>query len=141
MKYFGEHQSIECGGANVIAKKIVSSSPLNHEVFGKCLKYICTRDGEAEIVKELNPKKTQLTHPVSALNHGDKIVANSFYVLEKGLKARRLVKVKFSGAHNANKIITENYTFAEITKPYPISTKIENRIPLDFISPFKQLAK
>lgn len=141
MELYGLKQSIECSSARVIAKKIQPTSPLNHEVFGKCIKSLCTRDGEATILKELVPKLSLVSNPISALNIGDMIKANSFYVLTKGYKPPRLSKVAFSGRHNAQEFNTNDYTFAEITKPFPGGLKVVLNLPADYISPFDQLSK
>lgn len=141
MDFFGQGESIECEAAHIIAKKIEPSPPLNHIVFGKCLKYTCSRDGAGTITKELNPKVSKLSHPVSNLDLGDSIKANRFYVLVKGFKATRLNKTHFSGAHNANEFYSSEYTFAEISKPYPVGNNISFRPPQGFISPIQQLTK
>jgi hypothetical protein len=141
MNIFGQGESIECESANVIAKKIEVSPPLNYATFGKCLKYICTRDGEASIIKELFPKSTKLSFPVTNLNLGDTIKANRFYVLVQGFKAKKLEKVRFSGAHNARQFNSDSYTFAEISKPYPVGQYISFNPPKGFISPISQLSK
>lgn len=141
MDIFGQGESIECEAAYIIAKKIEVSPPLNHIVFGKCLKYICSRDGEATIKKELNPKVSKLTHPVTNLNIGDTIKANRFYVLLQGFKAKRLTKTAFSGAHNAREFYSNEYTFAEISKPYPAGNNSNFITPAGYVSPIQQLTK
>lgn len=141
MELYGTNQSIECSAAYIIAKKIQISPLLNHPVFGKCIKSICTRDGEATIRRELNPKKSLINNSISALNIGDKIVSNEFYVLVKGHRPPRLSKVRFSGAHNAQEFNTDDYTFAEIRKPFGAGQKIDPILPIDYISPFNQLKR
>lgn len=140
MEFYGAGETIECDASDIRAKKIVASPPLNHEVFGKCVKYLCTRDGIAMITKELNPRESKVNNPLSHMNLWDSLKANSFYVLVKGFKALKLEKVHFSGQHNANKFSTKDYTFAQISIPYTSAAinSIENN---EYINPIKQLTK
>ncbi|MEO6302141.1 MAG: hypothetical protein ABIP51_03105 [Bacteroidia bacterium] len=128
--------------ANIAAKKITPSSPQNHPIIGLCIKYLCSRDGFAEITKELNPKKAQINEH-SKINIGDRVAANSFYVLVKGFKKKEIgFGGRFSGSHNCNCFTTHTeYTYAEIQVPYSCGLKIIAELPKNFISPIKQLTK
>jgi hypothetical protein len=139
MDFFGVGESIECASAYVIAKKILPSPPMNHEFFGRCMKYVCSRDGGASIVKELDPKISKIQNSISRLNLGDKIQGKSFYVLHKGHKPLKPEKTRFSGQHNGNEMTTPDYTYAEIRTPFP--GKPEPELLENFISPFIQLSK
>jgi len=144
MEIYGLAEAIECESAYAVAKKVEVSPPVVHEIFGQCLKFICKRDGEAEITKELDDKtKSKCESPLSHRNLGDKIKANSFYVLKQGIKAVKVKKVHFSGAHNAREFKTDSYTFAEIVKPFPAGMNFKLTLPKDskYISPFKKLGK
>lgn len=142
-EHYGKGESIECNGAYVVSKKIEPSCPLNHPTLGKCIKYVCTRDGRAQITEELNPKESKIPKSISKLNLGDLIDCHSFYVLVEGFKPKKInFAGKFSGAHNANNFNTSSeYTYAEISKPYPAGEKLQITFPDGFISPLEQLKK
>ncbi len=141
MEIYGAEESLECAAADVVAKKIEASIPLHHQLFGKCVRYSCTRDGLARITKELNPKESLCNNPLSKKNLGDTLKANSFDVLVKGFKAIKTKKVHWSGAHNANEMSTKDYTFAEITIPFSAGFHTSLNLPRNYISPIKLLTK
>ena len=142
MEIYGKAESIECESATVTAKKIEPSPPYNHEIFGKCLKFICKRDGEAIITKELDNKaSSKCGVENSHKDIGDKLKAKTFYVLRQGVKAVKLKKVRFSGEHNARQFDTTEYTFAEISVPFfnPGNNSISDNFGPS--SPFRRLTK
>jgi hypothetical protein len=137
---------VESNGSTIVSKKIVPGIVLNHPTIGYCIKYLCTRDGYAEITKELNPKEAKLcTH--SKLNNGDKIQANAFYVLVKSLRRKSIdFGGKMSGAHNCNSFSTNTeFTYAEISIPFScgenITIKLEAIGKEIYVSPISELTK
>ncbi|MDZ4757321.1 MAG: hypothetical protein SGJ10_04160 [Bacteroidota bacterium] len=120
--------SIECEHSEVVAKKIIPSSPQRRDDIGVCIKYLCTRDGSAEVVKELDPKVHKIKES-SNLNLGDCIKSEAFFVLVEGL--RPLSKTKLGGQsnrHSSNSVSPRKYTYAEISYPFArIMHALENR--------------
>jgi len=140
MENFLERDSIECYGAEVKSKKNQPSVPQNHPKIGKCIKYECTRDGQAEIKKELSPKEHKI-NPLAKLNLGDLIKCKSFYALVEGFKPKRIEKIKFSGQHNGNSFSTNSeYTYAEVTLAFPNAGVLAS-FPKDFVRPLDALTK
>ncbi len=127
MEFYKKGEKIECQCSEIIAKKIVPSVPQRHPKIGLSLKYKCKRDGSAEIVKELKPKKFKIDKN-SHLNLGDKLNANSFYAIVKDIKKIKTQKIGgHTGRHSSQKFNTKKFTFAEISKPYPhIIHSLEN---------------
>jgi len=130
--FFKQGNKIECLASEIIAKKIVPSVPQRHPKIGLTLKYSCKRDGSAEIKKELVPKEHKINEK-SNLNLGDKLIANSFYVLVEGVKKITPEKLGgHTGRHSSQKFDTKKFTFAEISKPFEhIINAIENRKSID----------
>jgi hypothetical protein len=141
MDYYALYESIECSGAHVVAKKIEPANVQYHETFGAVIKYVCKRDGRAEITKELNPKTSKCENPVSHLDFGDTLNSEGMYVLKSGKRVDKIKKVHFSGQHNANEFKTSDYTFAEISHPFPIASKTTISLPKTYVSPLKRLLK
>ncbi len=108
--------SIECGKCEVIARKIVPSSPQIDKVLGRIIKYDCSRNSSAENFKELSPKKFKYKFS-SNLDLNSKLQADSLFFLTTQLKRLRLNVVHESGKHKANKGVINDYTFAEIKYP------------------------
>lgn len=141
---YGLNETIECKSAEVVALKIVSCSKgLKHHIIGPCIKYLCSRNGYAEIKKELEPKESLFNNQNAKLNIGDTINSIAFYVLVKGLKIEPIeFHGKFSGRHNCNTFTSNSkYTYAEITEVFPGKEVILIELPKDYISPIKQLSK
>lgn len=139
-EYYSKNDSLECHGANTISKKIVESCPLNHHIIGRCIKYVCTRDGICEITKESNPKISKLENTLAKLNLGGTLKSNAFYVLVEGFRIKKISKINFSGQHNANTFLTNSeYTFAQITIPFP--KIIDLLLPENYIRPIDNLSK
>jgi hypothetical protein len=127
--YFFKGEKIECLSANVYSKKITPSVPQNHPKIGLSLKYNCERDGSAEIIKELSPKKAKINE-ASHLNLNDKLSANSLYCLVKGIKPITKTKIGgHTGRHSTQFMKTDDFTFSEISKPFlHIQNALEKRI-------------
>ncbi len=128
-EYYLLGDKIECLAADVFSKKITPSMPQNHPKIGLSLKYSCERDGSIEIIKELIPKKA-LISDTSHLNLNDKLSANSFYCLVKGIRPISKSKIGgHTGRHSSQFIKTNDYTFSEISKPFlHIQNAIDKRI-------------
>lgn len=109
-------ESIECDKCELTARKIVPSSPQIDSLLGRVIKYECSRNASAEILKELNPKEFRCK-VTSNLDLGTKIQAESIYLITCQLKRLKLDLVNESGRHKASKGIIENFTFAEIKYP------------------------
>jgi len=141
---FGLNESIECKSAEVVALKIEScSKALNHHIIGRCIKYLCSRNGHAIIKKELNPKESLLKNPNAKLNKGDRINSVTFYVLVKGLKVEAIeFNGVFSGSHNCRAFTSNSdFTFAQITEPFPGKNAIVIELPKDYVIPISELSK
>lgn len=141
---FGLHESIECKNANVVALKIEPSMrALNHPIIGRCIKYLCSRNGHAIIRKELDPKQSWLNNPNAKLDEDDKIQAVRFFVLVKGLKVHAIeFNGVFSGRHNCNTFTTNSdFTVAQISEPFPGKDVIKIHFPDDYVLPTLQLTK
>lgn len=86
---------------------------------GNCLVYKCSKNSEAVIKKELNPKEA-IHNQNSALDLEDMLEAENITV---AMQARRGPKISKVGAHshrhNAQTCKSDNYTFAMITKQVP----------------------
>ena len=109
-------ESIECDKCELIARKVVPSSPQEHDILGLVIKYDCTLNATAKNLKELNPKKfrCKLT---SNLDLGATLKAKSIYFLTQSLKRLKFELDHESGAHKASKGIINYYVFAEIKYP------------------------
>lgn len=132
MVFYKAGDKIECEHSEVIAKDIKVSAPQKHPEIGLSLKYKCKRDGTAEITKELDPKEA-IVDEKSNLNNGDKLNANSFYVLVKNIRKIKPSKIGgHTGRHSSQKMNTRNFTYAEITKPYAhIQNALESKKKLE----------
>jgi hypothetical protein len=109
-------ESIECDKCELIAKKVVPSSPQIDDSLGRVIKYDCSRNSSSENLKELNPKVFKYKFS-SNLDLGTKLNAESIYLLTSQLKRIKLEIVNETGIHKANKGIIEGFTFAEIKYP------------------------
>ena len=121
VEYVSRNEKIECSAAEIFAKKIVKGALLKHPNtnVGLHVRYVCKRDGSAEIIKELNPKEAILDKEKSILDKGSKIKCNSFFVLVKGTKRIKISKKGgHTGRHSTQNFNTKTYTYAEITKPF-----------------------
>jgi hypothetical protein len=117
MEYFLEGNTIECNKCKVISKKISPSSVQTDPNIGDHMKYNCTRNSEAEIVEELDPKKA-IYKKDSKLDLGDKIKAENITILTKQLRPIKLNIVNFSHRHKSQEAILQAYTVGQIKYPF-----------------------
>lgn len=108
--------SIECEKCELIARKIVPSSPQLHATLGKVIKYDCSRNSSAENLEELNPKKFK-HKATSDLDLGTKLQADGIYLITSKLKRIKPDIVNETGRHKASKTTINEFTFAEIKIP------------------------
>lgn len=127
-EYIEIGESIECEKALINARKFTNGALVYDDDIGRCIRYVCSRNGNAITQKELNPK-VALKKETSHLDLGDSIRAERFYILVKGIRRLRINKVGgFTGRHSTGRMVTSSYTFAEISKPFQnIINSIENR--------------
>ena len=141
---FGLNESIECKKAEIVALKIEACGrALNHHTIGRCIKYLCSRNGFAKIKSALDPKRSLLNNPSAKLDLGDSINSVAFYVLVKGLRVESVeFNGRFSGRHNCNTFTSNSdFTFAQITEPFPGKDAIIVPIGQNFVNPILQLTK
>ncbi|PIP54830.1 MAG: hypothetical protein COX07_03195 [Bacteroidetes bacterium CG23_combo_of_CG06-09_8_20_14_all_32_9] len=109
-------ESIECDKCEVIARKIVPSSPQIDDILGRVIKYECSRNSSTENLKELVPKKFK--HKFSSnLDLGTILKADSIYIITTQFKRLKLDIINKTGRHKASKGTINEYTFAEIKYP------------------------
>lgn len=127
-EYFQVPESIECVKAEIFARKFANGTLIKDEKLGRCIKYTCSRNGKATILKELEPKKA-LKKGSSHLNLGDSIHAERFNVLIKGIRRLKFNKIGgHTGRHKTQQAKTSSYTFAEISKSFVnVINSIEKR--------------
>jgi hypothetical protein len=141
---FGLNESIECKSADVVALKIEGCiRALNHPLIGRCIKYLCSRNGHATIKKELNPKTSLLNNPNAKMDVGDYIHSTAFYVLVKGLKIEAVeFNGVYSGRHNCNAFTSKSdFTFAQISEPFPGKEAIVVELAENYMTPISALSK
>lgn len=126
-KYVHFNCAIECSSAQVISRDIVRSALLNIENIGLCFTYKCSRNSEAKIIKELEPKES-IYCKESFLDKDDSIEAENIYVLINKAKPYTPYKINHTGRHKAQTFTSKEFTFAKITKR--ISGIPELKIPL-----------
>jgi hypothetical protein len=115
--------SIECEKCELIARKIVPSSPQLDDTLGKVIKYECSRNSSAENIEELIPKefKCKLS---SNLDLGTKLQADGIYLITTKLKRIKPDIVNESGRHKASRATINAFTYAEIK--YPLENVINS---------------
>lgn len=109
-------ESIECTKCEIIARKIVPSSPQIDDRFGRVIKYDCSRNSSAENLRELNPKEFKYKFS-SNLDLGTVLKADSIYIITSQLKRLNCSVINESGRHKASHGIIDSFTFAEIKYP------------------------
>ena len=115
MKVVFENSSIECLSAGIISRKILPSSFLEILNIGKCLTYKCKLNSEAKILKELNPK-SPIINKNSHLDIDVKLECENLFIAVNVKKPYKLDLINHSGRHKAQEMITDQYTFAKISK-------------------------
>lgn len=115
MKAVYDNSSIECLSAEIISRKILPSSFINIETIGRCFTYKCSRNSEALILKELDPKKP-IHNEHSLLSINSKLECDDLFVVVNKSKPYKYSKINHSGRHKAQIFTTKEYTFAKISK-------------------------
>ncbi|MEP7169126.1 MAG: hypothetical protein ABI855_07110 [Bacteroidota bacterium] len=125
MKFVYQGASIECESAEIISRKILLSSFQEIPNVGRCKKYNCTRNSEATITKELNPK-APLYSETSHLNLGDMLEAENIVVFVNQANNLKVIKIDNTHRHNAQQANTNSFTYAEITMQFPNFTELKD---------------
>lgn len=123
MKIVNEGASIECLGAEIISRKFTRNSLILIPKVGKCMKYKCSLNSEAIILKELDPKEPKYNE-ASFLSINDMIEAENIVVYVNQIKNLKFTLINHSGRHKAQQSNTNTFTFAQITKQFPNLPKI-----------------
>jgi len=110
--------SIECLSAEIHARKFIPKIVVNIPKIGRCYKYSCDRNSDAVIMQELNPKKA-LYNNNSALNIKDSIEGEGIFFLVNTIRRLFICVSPYTGRHKSQYTSTTDYTYAEITKPFP----------------------
>lgn len=118
MKIVHDNSSIECLSADVISRVILPSSFLEIKTIGKCLTYKCKRNSEATIRKELTPKNA-IVNSHSHLDLDIKLECENLFVAVNKIKPYKYDLINHSGRHKAQQMVTEEFTFAKISKQIP----------------------
>ncbi|AKK73662.1 hypothetical protein OK18_14570 [Chryseobacterium gallinarum] len=114
-KFVHNNFTIECDSAEVISRKIMPGVYVDFESIGKCLTYKCSRNSEATILKELDPKERKINE-YSALDLNSKLECEKLFVAIERKKPYRITKVNHSHRHNAQTFTTDAFTYAKITQ-------------------------
>jgi hypothetical protein len=85
---------------------------------GLCRKYICKRNSEAFIIKELTDKKP-LVNDSSAVNLNDSLRAENITAYIKSSKTLAKSKCAYTGRHNSQLMSAPYFTHAFITLQFP----------------------
>lgn len=110
--------SIECQSAEIVARKIVVSSFMEIRNIGRCFTYKCSRNSEAVVTKELEPKKAR--HNMNSnLNLNDKVEGENLFLAINDKRGLRITKTNHSATHKAQLFSTKEYTYAEISRQIP----------------------
>lgn len=113
MKLVHNNHSIECNSAQIISRKIVPGAFLNLKSIGRVFSYKCSRNSEAVIKRELNPK-VALYNKNSFLDLETKLECDRLYFLVKAKKPYDVGLKNHTHRHKAQEILTEDFTFARI---------------------------
>lgn len=118
MKLVFDNCSIECMSAGIISRKILPSSFIEYTNIGKCLTYKCSRNSEAVILKELDPKKAKINEN-SNLDINSKLECENLFVAVNKNKPYKLELINHTASHKAQEMVTDEFTFAKISKQIP----------------------
>lgn len=113
-----DNQSIECLSADVITRKVERSALVLIKNVGRCASWKCSRNSEAKIIKELNPKEAKYNKN-SALNLNDRVEAENIILYINCMKNITSKLRNHSSSHKAQNYVTTEYTVAKITKQIP----------------------
>ena len=114
-KYVHLNSAIECDSAEIISRDIRRSSILNIRNIGLCFTYKCSKNSEAKILKELNPKNAIYCEE-SYLDLDDIIESENIYALINKKKPYIQEKLNHTGRHKAQTFTSKEFTFAQITR-------------------------
>ena len=114
-KYVHLNSAIECDSAEIISRDIRRSSILNIRNIGLCFTYKCSKNSEAKILKELNPKNAIYCEE-SYLDLDDIIESENIYVLINKKKPYIPEKLNHTVRHKAQTFTSKEFTFAQITR-------------------------
>jgi hypothetical protein len=120
---------MECLSAEVISRKIVPSSFLNINKYGKCFTYKCSRNSEAKILKELEPK-VAIYNKYSHLCFGTILECDKLFVIVNKNKPYTADKINHSGRHKSQIFITKEFTIAKISQQFHNIPEIDP--PIEF---------
>ena len=134
MKLVYENNSIECNSAEVISRKIMPGTFIELENVGKCLTYKCSRNSEAKIVKELNPKEP-LHNKFSAVDLDSRLESDKIFIAILRTKPYKVYLKNHSGTHKAQTFTTDVFTFAKITNQLISIPKIKMPVNFEIIKP------
>ena len=104
--------------ANIITRKVERSALILIKDVGRCASWKCSRNSEASILKELNPKEPKYNKN-SSLNLNDKVEAENLILYIQCMKNMSSKIKNHSSTHKAQNYITKEYTVARITKQIP----------------------
>lgn len=111
------HESIECLSAEIVSRKFIWESIINHPDAGRCVKYKTDRNSWARNIRELDPKCAVISKE-SKLDLGDCLESDSLLILNGTLKKFNLQLVNQTSTHKAQSITTNHYTYVQIIKPF-----------------------
>ena len=114
-KYVHLNSAIECDSAEIISRDIRRSSILNIRNIGLCFTYKCSKNSEAKLLMELNPKNAIYCEE-SYLDLDDIIESENIYVLINKKKPYIPEKLNHTGRHKAQTFTSKEFTFAQITR-------------------------
>ena len=138
MKHVYYNSSIECNSAEVISRKIMPSSYMEIKKIGKCRTFKCSRNSEATILKELEPKKPSYNEN-SSLNLNDKLESEDIFLAVNCKKSIKVELLNYSGRHKAQTFTTEHFTFAKISKQFPNIAQLNPQKTIDILEDKKLL--
>lgn len=113
MKLVHNNHCIECNSAQIISRKIVPGAFINLNSIGRVFTYKCSRNSEAIIKRELNPK-VALYNKNSFLDLETKLECDRLYFLVKAKKPYHLGLKNHTHRHKAEEIFTDDFTYARI---------------------------
>jgi|SRR5690606_9429657 len=113
MKLVHNNHCIECRSAQIISRKIVPGSFLNLKSIGKVFTYKCSRNSEAIIRKELEPK-VALYNKNSYLDLDTKLECDRLYFMVKAKRPYSQDLKNHTHRHKAQEILTDDFTYARI---------------------------
>lgn len=118
MKGVWNGSAIECNAAEIISRKINYSSYMKINKVGNCLVYKCSRNSEAIVLKELDPKEP-LHNQNSNLSLNDKVEGENMLVAVNVKRQVKIILKNHTATHKAQCFNTTDYTYAEVSRQIP----------------------